>query len=125
MILLEFFIKNKECKHAKVPPEKDITYCPDCGELIENRWFITRCGCCGVKLKSIIKNGEVVPEEHYCHNCGAKEYIVERVNKINFIDINYAVLVKTIIKPTVEDLTQSWIDAEEAKQNKHLLGMNL
>lgn len=125
MILLEFFIKNKECKHAKVPPEKDITYCPDCGELIENRWFITRCGCCGVKLKSIIKNGEVVPEEHYCHNCGAKEYIVERVNKINFIDINYAVLVKTIIKPTVEDLTQSWIEAEEAKQNKHLLGMNL
>ncbi len=125
MILLEFFIKNKECKHAKVPPEKDITYCPDCGELIENRWFITRCGCCGVKLKSIIKNGEVVPEEHYCHNCGAKEYIVERVNKINFIDINYAVLVKTIIKPTVEDLTQSWVDAEEVKQNKHLLGMNL
>lgn len=125
MILLEFFIKNKECKHAKVSPEKDITYCPDCGELIENRWFITRCGCCGVKLKSIIKNGEVIPEEHYCHNCGAKEYIVERVNKINFIDINYAVLVKTIIKPTVEDLTQSWIDAEEAKQNKHLLGMNL
>ena len=125
MILLEFFIKNKECKHAKVPPEKDITYCPDCGELIENRWFITRCGCCGVKLKSIIKNGEVVPEEHYCHNCGAKEYIVERVNKINFIDINYAVLVKTIIKTTVEDLTQSWVDAEEVKQNKHLLGMNL
>ncbi|MBS6602291.1 MAG: hypothetical protein KH301_00860 [Brachyspira sp.] len=125
MILLEFFIKNKECKHAKVPPEKDITYCPDCGELIENRWFITRCGCCGVKLKSIIKNGEVVPEEHYCHNCGAKEYIVERVNKINFIDINYAVLVKTIIKPTVEDLTQSWVDAEEVKQNKCLLGMNL
>lgn len=116
MILLEFFIKNKECKHAKVPPEKDITYCPDCGELIENRWFITRCGCCGVKLKSIIKNGEVVPEEHYCHNCGAKEYIVERVNKINFIDINYAVLVKTIIKPTVEDLTQSWVDAEEASK---------
>ena len=125
MILLEFFIKNKECKHAKVPPEKDITYYPDCGELIENRWFITRCGCCGVKLKSIIKNGEVVPEEHYCHNCGAKEYIVERVNKINFIDINYAVLVKTIIKPTVEDLTQSWVDAEEVKQNKCLLGMNL
>ncbi len=125
MILLEFFIKNKECKHAKVPPEKDITYCPDCGELIENRWFITRCGCCGVKLKSIIKNGEVIPEEHYCHNCGAKEYIVERVNKINFIDINYAVLVKTIIKPTVEDLTQSWVDAEEVKQNKCLLGMNL
>lgn len=124
MILLEFFIKNKECKHAKVTPEKDITYCPDCGELIENRWFITRCSCCGVKLKSIIKNGEVVPEEHYCHNCGAKEFTVERVNKINFIDINYAVLVKTIIKPTVEDLTQSWIDLEEFNQNKRLLGMN-
>ena len=41
MNLLELFKKNKECKHAKVTPDKDICYCPDCGELIENQWYIT------------------------------------------------------------------------------------
>lgn len=122
MKLLEFFTNKKECKHAKVTPEKDISYCPDCGELIENRWYITRCKCCGVKLKAIIKNGEVIPEENFCHNCGAKEFLVERVSKINFIDINYAVLLKTIIKPSVDELTQSWIDFEEHVQNKYLIG---
>lgn len=124
MFILELFKRNKECKHTKVTPDKDICYCPDCGELIENRWYITRCACCGVKLKAIIKNGEVVPEENYCHNCGAREYGVERVNKINFIDINYAVLKKTIIKPSVDEMTQSWVDIHEHAHNKYLLGMN-
>lgn len=124
MKMLEFFINKKECRHAKVTAEKDVSYCPDCGELIENRWYITRCACCGVKLKAIIKNGEVVPEENYCHNCGAREYGVERVNKINFIDINYAVLKKTIIKPSVDEMTQSWVDIHEHAHNKYLLGMN-
>ena len=124
MKLLEFFTNKKECKHAKITPEKDISYCPDCGELIENRWYITRCKCCGVKLKAIIKNGEVMPQENFCHNCGAREYSVERVNKINFIDINYSVLVKTIIKPSIDEITQSWIDFEEHIHNKYLLGLN-
>ncbi len=124
MKLLELFTKNKECRHAKVTAEKDISYCPDCGELIENRWYITRCACCGVKLKAIIKNGEIIPEENYCHNCGAREYSVERVNKINFIDINYAVLMKTIIKPSVDEMTQSWVDSHEHVYNKYLLGIN-
>ncbi len=124
MKLLEFFTNKKECKHAKITPEKDISYCPDCGELIENRWYITRCKCCGVKLKAIIKNGEVMPQENFCHNCGAREYSVERVNKINFIDINYSVLVKAIIKPSIDEITQSWIDFEEHIHNKYLLGLN-
>lgn len=124
MLIVELFKKNKACKHDKVTPEKDVSYCPDCGELIENQWFITRCECCGVKLKAIIKNGEVMPEDHYCHNCGSKDYSVERINKINFIDINYAVLLKSIIKPTIDELTQSWTDMQEHVQNKNLLGLN-
>ncbi len=113
MILLDYFRRNNVCRHDKITPDKDVAYCPDCGELIENRWYITRCACCGVKLKSIIKNGEVIPEEHYCHNCGFRSFIVERVNKINFIDINYAVLVKAVIKPEVDEIMQSWCEAKE------------
>ncbi len=125
MNILELFRKNHECQHAKIAPDKDVSYCPDCGELIENQWYITRCACCGVKLKSIIKNGEVMPQEHFCHNCGAKQYTVERVNKINFIDINYAVLLKVVVKPEVDELTQSWIDTEEHVHAKNLIGLNI
>lgn len=122
MILLDFFKQNKECQHTKVTPDKDFAYCPDCGELIENQWYITRCACCGVKLKAIIKNGKVVPDEHFCHNCGANRFEVERIDKINFIDINYAVLMKTIVNPHFDDVTQSWIERRVSIQPKLLRG---
>lgn len=110
---MEFFKKSRQCKHENFPPDKDTGYCPDCGELIENRWFIVRCACCGVKHKAIIKNGQIVPVEKFCHNCGGKNFIVERVNKINFIDINYAVLVKTTVPCEHFEFTQSWAESRE------------
>ena len=116
---MEFF-KNK-CNHDKFPADKDIGYCPDCGELIENQWFIVRCACCGVKHKAVIKNGQIVPVEKFCHNCGAKEFITERINKINFIDINYAVLVKTIIPNEHFEYTQSWAESKETSNYTHKL----
>ena len=85
---------NTKCYHNKIRPDVEQAYCPDCGKLIENRWYITRCKCCGVKMKAIIKNGNIVPQEHFCSNCGDREYTVERIDKINFIDINFAVLEK-------------------------------
>ena len=108
MRIQDFFKRNKKCQHPSVPISEDLAYCPDCGELIENQWFIMRCSCCGVKIKAIIKNGEVTAEEHYCHNCGNKRFEAERVSKINFIDINYAVLVKTVVQNEVKEVTQSW-----------------
>ncbi len=113
MIIMEFFKKSRQCKHENFPPDKDTGYCPDCGELIENRWFIVRCACCGVKHKAIIKNGQIVPVEKFCHNCGGKDFVVERVNKINFIDINYAVLVKTTVPCEHFEFTQSWAESRE------------
>lgn len=110
MNILKFFTDKKQCHHTKVSPQDDIAYCPDCGELIENRWYIARCSCCGIKLKAIIKNGEVVPEDKFCHNCGSKIFEAERISKINCIDINYAVPVKCVIQPKVDELTQSWLD---------------
>lgn len=112
MFLLDLFRRKKECQHTKVTPDKDFSYCPDCGELIENRWYITRCACCGVKLKAVIKNNNVIPDEHFCHNCGSSRFLVERVDKINFIDINYAVLVKVPVYPSFDEVTQSWIERQ-------------
>lgn len=103
------FKQNRNCSHSKVRPDVDFAYCPDCGELIENQWYLVRCACCGVKLKGMIKNGEILPEKHFCHNCGTREYVVERIDKINFIDISYAVLIKAVIENNMSDYTQSWV----------------
>lgn len=113
MLILEFFTKNKTCSHQSVRPDVDYAYCPDCGELVENQWYLVRCSCCGVKLKGILKNGEIIPEKHFCHNCGCKDYVVERINKINFIDISYAVLVKAIVPNNNYAYTQSWVDTSK------------
>ena len=109
MFLMDFLLRRNCCTHDHVSIDSQYAYCPDCGELIENEWYITRCACCGIKQKAIIKNGEIVPEANFCRNCGGHEYIIEQLEKINFIDINYAVLVKTVVQDdTMEEVTQCW-----------------
>ncbi len=121
MLILEFFNKNKTCSHSQVKPDVDYAYCPDCGELIENQWYLIRCACCGVKLKGFLKNGEILPEKHFCHNCGTKDYVIERINKINFIDISYAVLVKAVVPNDEYSYIQSWVDAKTSYCKPKLL----
>lgn len=101
---------NKKCTHDNVPIDQDYYYCPDCGELIENQWYLVRCTSCGLKEPATIRNGEIVPLNHFCHNCGGKSYTVERI-KIDCININYAVLVKTVVNNEINEYTQSWVDA--------------
>ena len=98
MFLSKIFNFKHVCAHDKISPEKETCYCPDCGKLVRNDWYLTRCACCGVKLKTVTKHDEVIPQDHYCTNCGSKEFYVEKIAKINFIDINYAVLVKKVLE---------------------------
>lgn len=102
---------NKECAHDKVPLDAEYYYCPDCGQLIENQWYLVRCTSCGLKEIATVKNGEIMPVDNFCHNCGGKEYTVERIEKIDCININYAVLIKAVVKNEVEEYSQSWVDA--------------
>ncbi len=118
MLWSEIFSINKKCKHPNVPIEQDIYYCPDCGELVENRWYLVRCPCCGMKLVATIRNDEVVPEDNFCHNCGSKGYTVEQIDKIDCININYAILVKEIIKNEISEYTQSWLDISQTYNGK-------
>lgn len=83
-----------KCMHDKISPEVEKAYCPDCGKLIQNEWYIARCASCGVKIKVMVRNGEIIPQNHFCTNCGGHEFNVEKLEKINFIDINFAALVK-------------------------------
>lgn len=111
MLWSEFFGLNRKCRHHNVPIDQDIYYCPDCGELIENQWYLVRCACCKVKEIATVRNDEVVPEENFCHNCGGKGYTLERIEKLDCININYAILIREIVKNEIKEYTQSWIDA--------------
>ena len=121
---MNLFNKNKECTHSKVSPDKDAQYCPDCGKYIENKWYLTRCSCCNIKRRSIVKFGEIMPETKYCPNCGSEKFYIERIKSINFIDINFAVLIKEINEELSKNRTQSWLERETTEPIK-LLGFNL
>lgn len=118
MMLLELLKRNKTCTHSKIRIDVDFAYCPECGELIENQWYLVRCSCCGVKLRGMIKKGKIVPEDNFCHNCGTKDFTVERIDKINFIDISYAVLLKQTVQNNDFEFTQSWVDANKTSYYK-------
>lgn len=104
----------RECAHDKVSPTSDGEYCPDCGRYVVNEWYVTRCKCCGVKLQSTKKGGDVVPSENFCHNCGGSDYYVEKLSKIDFVNIHYAVLIKRALEDAnLFRTTQCWQDDEK------------
>jgi hypothetical protein len=110
MFLTNLFHLKKTCTHDKISPDMDCGYCPDCGKFIQNEWYITRCACCGVKIRACLKNGEVVPQNKFCTNCGGEDFIVEKLDKINFIDINFAVLIKKEVEEPLKSgfTSQCW-----------------
>ena len=122
-MLFDFLFGKKECSHSKIPLEVECAYCPECGELVENQWFILRCACCGVKVRAMIRNGKIVPVDKHCSNCGGSEFNVERLEKVNFINVNYAVLMKKCVHTEDVDFTQSWVDVPNSKTSHGKLGL--
>ncbi|MCM1339443.1 MAG: hypothetical protein NC191_07210 [Muribaculaceae bacterium] len=114
----DIFKFSQKCNHPNVPLDEDIAYCPDCGELIENHWYIARCACCGVKQRATIRNDEVVMEEAFCRNCGSHEYKIEEIEKIDCININYAIVLRKIVENEIQEYTQSWLDAMQTSDYK-------
>lgn len=118
-----FFSKRTECPHERVNPQFDSQYCPDCGKYVENKWYMTRCSCCNVKRKAIIKQKTIQPHTKFCPNCGAQEFHVEPIASINFIDINFAVLIKEADDFSAPAKNQVWVERENHEPMK-LLGFN-
>ena len=109
MFLTNLFNFKKKCFHEKILPNIDSGYCPDCGKLIKNEWYVTRCACCGVKLRTVSRGDKITPLSHFCSNCGSPEYVIERLDNINFVDINFAVLQRKEVEEDVRvNITQCW-----------------
>lgn len=111
--ILSLFMKN-QCSHSKVPATVEAGYCPDCGEYVKNNWYLVRCKHCKIKRKAHLSGDIPVPDTRFCPNCGGFLYEVETLDKINFIDINFAVLKKEIVN-TVKNFVSATTWVEEVQ----------
>lgn len=98
------------CKHEKISPQSAGGYCPDCGEFVQNQWYITRCTCCGLKQHTLVKNGRVVANIKFCPNCGSSSFAPERLETIDVVNINYATVIKNVIETKKQSSIQFWVD---------------
>lgn len=116
MIITDFLNLFRGCQHNKVSVNSNGTYCPDCGKFIVVKWYIVRCACCGIKRVAYVDfNDDIKAEDKFCPNCGTSETIIEEVEKINFVDINFAVHKKEVVENriNIEGRTQLWSDFED------------
>ena len=104
------FLFNHSCKHENITPNMKAGYCPDCGEYIQNNWYITRCECCGIKQKTMVKNGKIITDTKFCRNCGASTFKIEKLNSLDIVNINYAVVLKEVLKNNRSSIIQTWVE---------------
>ena len=115
------------CTHEKVNILAQSSYCPDCGLLIQNKWYLCRCACCGITRKTTLLFNNVIPQEKYCTNCGSKEFVIEEVKDINFVDIHFAVLKKEAVRQGFEinfAPIQAWVVSNYCNCQRLLIGVN-
>ena len=124
MLLTEFIKSLRGCRHEKVRIESNGAYCPDCGQYVVIKWYLVRCSCCGVKRVAYLDlNDNVKPVEKFCPNCGEVHTYVEEIQKINFVDINFAVHKKEVVEQHVcAAPTQFWTEPNDTNEQS-LIGL--
>ena len=122
--LLDLFLKKSTCAHAYALINTNEGYCPDCGAYLKKYFYIVRCSRCDVKREAKVYFGDVLPKEKFCTNCGSKDYYIEKLDTISFIDIPYAIHTKEVIVPEQIDIVsaQIWVDENKTKPVKFLTG---
>ncbi len=125
-MIFDFFKQKHECKHTHVPIDVDEAYCTECGALIKNKWFLIRCSSCNIKRTAHCEYDIIKPDTKYCPNCGGTDFYIQELDNINFIDLHYAVLKKTVIPQTKRATRQIWIEQEETliPQANKLIGLS-
>lgn len=123
-MILDFFKQKHECHHNRVPLDVEEAYCPDCGELIKNKWYLVRCACCNIKRSAHSEYNEIKPDTKFCSNCGGTDFYIEELQSINFVDVHYAVHKKVIIPQEGYTTRQVWVEKDEhLLSEKKLIGV--
>lgn len=117
-MILDFFKIKHECQHHKVSPEVEEAYCPDCGALVQNKWYLIRCACCNIKRSAHTHYNDIIPDTKFCKNCGSSEFYIQEIEKPNITDIHYAVFKKVVIKQDNISIRQVWVEEKEPVQEK-------
>ncbi len=118
-MIFDFFITKHECTHKNVPVDVEEAYCPDCGALVKNKWYLVRCACCNIKRKAHIEYSHIKTDTKFCPNCGSTDFYVEELSGINFMDVHYAVFKKVVINQEHQITRQIWVE-EECEEQKLL-----
>lgn len=124
-MIFDIFKTHNECKHNNIPVDAEEAYCPDCGELVRNKWYLVRCSCCNIKRKSHTEFGKIKPDTRFCPNCGGSEFYITELDKVLFTDLHYAVLKREIVKQGSETINQIWVEAEDEITDKKLIGIRV
>lgn len=104
------FLWKPSCSHEQITPNMKAGYCPECGEYVINRWYISRCKCCGVKQKTLVRNGKVIASAKFCKNCGSNAFITEELKEIDIVTINYAAVLKQVEKTEKQGSIRTWVE---------------
>ena len=122
--LLDLFLRKSTCAHTHALINTNEGYCPDCGAYLKKYFYIVRCLRCDVKREAKIYFGDVLPKEKYCTNCGSKEYYVEKLDTISFIDIPYAIHTKETVPQGEFEFAsaQIWVDSNNVIPVRYLTG---
>ena len=122
MNIFDLFLRKTTCAHTHALINTNEGYCPDCGKFVKKYFYIVRCSCCEVKREAKVYFGEVLPKDKFCTNCGSKEYYVQKLDTISFVDIDYAVHTKEVFELDRADYasTQVWVENENVPQVRFL-----
>ena len=122
--LLDLFLRKSTCSHTHALINTNEGYCPDCGAYLKKYFYIVRCSRCDLKREAKIYFGDVLPKEKYCTNCGSKEFYVEKLDTISFIDIPYAIHTKETVPQGEFEFAsaQIWVDSNNVKPVRYLTG---
>ena len=113
-IIFKLIKKHFKCTHKNALRYTNEGYCPDCGAYLKKNYYIVRCARCDIKKQAHIVFGDIEPDETFCSNCGSREYYIEKIDKVNFVDASFAIYLKEPANPMEAHAdTQIWVEENE------------
>lgn len=121
LFLSSLFSKYFSCAHRKALEDSFEGYCPECGVYLKKIFYIVRCKHCEIKREAQMRFEKIFPVEKFCTNCGGQEFYVERLEKISFTDIHFAIHTKeaSVVGET-KQATQVWVEVPKGTKKPQL-----